>query len=124
MDFYPTLLELAGLPPKPQQHLDGISIVPLLRGHSANRGPIFWHYPHYGNQGGAPGGAVHEGNWKLIEWYEDGRLELFDLSKDIGERYDLSQLYPDKVTDLHSKLKKWRVETKAVMPAPNPRYKP
>jgi arylsulfatase A-like enzyme len=122
-DFYPTLLELAGLPAKPKQHLDGVSMVPLLRGQAAKRGPIFWHYPHYGNQGGAPSGAVREGNWKLIEWYEDGRLELFDLAKDIGERYDLARLYPDKVSELHAKLKKWRSETNAIMPTPNPRYK-
>ncbi len=122
-DFYPTLLELAGLPAKPKQHLDGISMVPLLRGQAAKRGPIFWHYPHYGNQGGAPSGAVREGNWKLIEWYEDGSLELFDLAKDIGERYNLAQLNPDKVSELYAKLKSWRSETNAVMPTPNPRYK-
>ena len=66
-DFYPTLLELAGLPLRPQQQVDGMSLVPLLKGDSLARGPLFWHYPHYGNQGGAPGGVVRDGDWKLID---------------------------------------------------------
>ncbi len=123
-DFYPTMLELAHLPLRPEQHRDGVSLVPLLQGRRMTRGPIFWHYPHYGNQGGAPTGAVRDGNWKLIEWYEDGRLELFDLSRDIGEKYNVARLYPEKTKELAAKLKAWRRETGAKMPTPNPRYKP
>ena len=88
-DFYPTLLDLAGLPAEPAQHLDGVSLAPLL----LNDGPIkrrdlFWHYPHYSNQGGFPGGVIRSGNWKLIERYEDGRTHLFNLDTDIHERSD------------------------------------
>jgi arylsulfatase A-like enzyme len=122
-DFYPTLLELGGLPPIPKQHVDGVSLVPLLKGKPLDRGALFWHYPHYGNQGGAPTGAVREGDWKLIEWYEDGRLELFNLKEDLGEKNDLSTKHPDRVKALHEKLKKWRQETGAKMSTKNPRYK-
>ncbi|MEY4485231.1 MAG: Arylsulfatase, partial [Verrucomicrobiota bacterium] len=104
-DYYPTLLELAGLPLKPEQHLDGVSIVPLLKGGTLDRGkPIFWHYPHYGNQGGAPHGAIREGDWKLIEWYEDGALELYHIPQDISEKHNLSAEEPEKVKALHEKL--------------------
>ncbi len=123
-DFYPTLLELAGLPARPDQHLDGVSFVPLLRGGRIAPRPLFWHYPHYGNQGGTPSGAIREGDWKLIEWYEDGRLELFNLGQDLSEKYNLLGLYPDKAEQLHGKLKAWRDRLGATMPAPNPRYRP
>jgi arylsulfatase A-like enzyme len=65
-DFYPTILEMLGLPPRPQQHSDGRSIVVALKGSALSERPIFWHYPHYSNQGGAPHGAVRLGNYKLI----------------------------------------------------------
>ena len=120
-DFYPTMLEMAGLPAKPDQHVDGVSLAPLLRGAgSLDRDALYWHYPHYGNQGGAPGGAVRQGDWKLIEWYEDGRLELFNLREDIGERNNLAQEEPDRVRELHVKLKAWRRQINAKMPTPNP----
>ncbi|MHC4788061.1 MAG: sulfatase, partial [Planctomycetota bacterium] len=79
-DFYPTFLEAAGLEPIPQQHCDGVSLMPLLKGsQELERDAIFWHYPHYGNQGGTPGSSVRAGDWKLIEFFEDGRLELYNL---------------------------------------------
>jgi arylsulfatase A-like enzyme len=123
-DFYPTLLELAGLPLKPKQHADGRSFVPLLKGQTMTRGPIFWHYPHYGNQGGSPGGAVRDGDWKLIECFESGRPELYNLRADIGETNNLAEQYPDKVKILHRKLKDFRDRTEAKMPTPNPAYRP
>ncbi len=124
-DFYPTLLQLAGLPPKPEQHLDGVSFVPLLKGDTAPRGkPLFWHYPHYANQGGAPNGAIRDGDWKLIEWYEDGELELYNLPQDIGEKNNLATQQPEKVKELHAKLIAWRGEVGAVMPTPNPDFDP
>ena len=90
MDFYPTILELARLPERPRQHLDGRSFVPLLRGPgNLEKGPqprpLFWHYPHYGNQGGSPAAAVRDGDWKLIEWYENGNRELYNVRDDLGE---------------------------------------
>ncbi len=123
-DFYPTLLELAGLPLDPKQHKDGVSLAPLLKGHALDRGvPLFWHYPHYGNQGGAPFGAIREGDWKLIEWYEDGQLELFNLREDIGEKRNLAATQPDRAKALHAKLAAWRKSVNALMPRPNPDWK-
>jgi arylsulfatase A-like enzyme len=123
-DFYPTLLELAGLPLDRKQHMDGVSLVPLLQGKPMDRGaPLFWHYPHYGNQGGAPFGAIREGDWKLIEWYEDGQLELFDLREDIGETKNLAATYPDRAEQLHARLAAWRKSVNARMPKPNPDWK-
>ncbi len=124
-DFYPTLLALAGLPTRPEQHLDGVSLVPLLKGQPFQRGkPLFWHYPHYGNQGGAPHGAIRDGDWKLIEWYEDGALELYDLARDPGEKDNLAARHPDTAKKLHAKLASWREEVGAIMPTPNPAYHP
>ncbi len=121
-DYYPTLLQLAGQPLKPEQHLDGVSFVPLLKGEAMQRGkPLFWHYPHYGNQGGAPHGAIRDGDWKLIEWYEDGVLELYDIPRDIGEKNNLASRNPGKVEELRGKLIAWRKEVGAIMPTPNNR---
>jgi arylsulfatase A-like enzyme len=124
-DFYPTMLEMASLPPKPKQHIDGISMVPLLKGKkSLPRKAVFWHYPHYGNQGGSPGGAVLAGDYKLIEFYEDNHLELYNIKKDIGEKNNLAQKMPGKAAELHKMLIDWRKDVDAQMPTPNPDYKP
>ena len=124
-DFYPTLLQLAGQPLKPEQHLDGVSFMPLLKGEVMQRGkPLFWHYPHYANQGGAPNGVIRDGDWKLIEWYEDGALELYNIPQDISEKTDLAAQQPEKVKELHAKLIAWRKEVGALMPTPNPDFDP
>jgi arylsulfatase A-like enzyme len=120
-DFYPTVLELAGLPSRPEQHLDGRSLVPLLRGESISPRPLFWHYPHYGNQGGSPAGAIRVGDWKLIEWYEDGRRELFNLREDLSERHDRASDNSAKVQELATQLDAWRHTIGAKMPTPNKR---
>lgn len=105
MDFYPTILEMAGLPLKPKQHLDGVSLTSLLKGgQKPHRDALFWHYPHYSNQGGFPGGAVRIGHWKLVERYEDGRVHLYNLSKDIGEKNDLSAKQPNRVKVMRDRL--------------------
>ena len=123
-DFYPTMLEMASLPPKPKQHIDGVSMVPLLKGKkSLPRKAVFWHYPHYGNQGGSPGGAVRAGDYKLIEFYEDNRLELYNIKQDIGEKNNLANNMPGKAAELHKMLTDWRKEVDAQMPTPNPDYK-
>ncbi len=119
-DFYPTLLDLAGLDPLPAQHCDGENIAPLLRGEALDRGPIFWHYPHYGNQGGTPGSSVRKGDYKLIEFFEDGRLELYNLRDDIGEDRDLAADDPQTRDRLHAQLKAWREKVEAKIPQPNP----
>ena len=121
-DFYPTMLELADLKPKPQQHCDGRSIVPLLKDSDAtlDREAIYWHYPHYSPQGGTPSGAIRQGPWKLIEFFEDGRLELYNLEDDLSEERDLAPDMPEKVGQLHEKLLAWREQVDAKMPSPNP----
>lgn len=120
-DFYPTMLEMAGLPLRPKQHVDGVSIVPLLRGgQSLPRQAIYWHYPHYANQGGSPGGAVRAGDYKLIEFYEDNHVELYNLKDDLGEKNDLAARMPDKAKELRERLARWRQEVGARMPTPTP----
>ncbi len=122
-DFYPTMLQMAHLPPRPRQHCDGLSLVPLLKQTGKlKRDAIYWHYPHYGNQGGTPGGAVRAGDWKLIEFYEDMRVELYDLKDDISEKNDLAAKMPGKAAELRKMLHAWRKEVGAVMPKPNPSY--
>jgi arylsulfatase A-like enzyme len=123
-DFYPTILETLGLSPRPQQHADGQSIVAALKGGSLPERPLFWHYPHYSNQGGAPHGAVRLGDYKLIEWYEDMKVELFDLKADLGERHDLARQLPDKANELRALLHDWRQSVNAQMPTANPAYQP
>jgi len=113
VDFFPTILEIAGLPKKPELHQDGVSFVSLLQGKSLDRGPIYWHYPHYGNQGGYPSSAIREGDWKLIEALEDGELELYNLSNDIGEKSNLASEEPEIRDRLLAQLKAWQKSTGA-----------
>ncbi len=123
-DFMPAILSLAaaGAPPEP---CDGIDISGLLRGRATPaRDRLYWHYPHYSDQGGTPSGAIREGDWKLLEFFEDSHLELYDLSLDPGEQYNLASSFSDKVVDLHEKLIAWRTCQNALMPTPNPDYNP
>ncbi len=118
-DFYPTILEMVGLAAKPDQHLDGVSLVPLLEGRKKiDRDTIYWHYPHYSNQGGFPGAAVRMGDWKLIERFEDGRVHLYNLKEDIGERNDLAADHPQRVKRMRKKLHAWykQVDAKFLQP--------
>jgi len=113
-DFYPTMLDMAGLPLRDEQHLDGTSLVPLMAGGAEiDRDALYWHYPHYSNQGGFPGGAVRMGDWKLIERFEDGRVHLYNLRLDIGEREDLAFAYPERVEEMRAKLHAWYEEVDA-----------
>jgi len=121
-DFYPTMLEMAGLPLIPKQHIDGESLVHLLKGRGKlNRKAIYWHYPHYHGSGNRPSGAVRAGDYKLIEWYEDNSVELYNLRNDMGEKHDLAKKMPQKAAELQSMLRKWRKQMKAKMPASGPR---
>ena len=122
-DFYPTFLDIAGLPAKPKQHADGVSIVAALKGGKLARKAIYWHYPHYGNQGGRPGSSVRAGDYKLIEFFEDDSVELYNLRDDIGEKKDLSASMPEKVAELRKTLHSWRAKVDAKMMKPNPAYK-
>jgi arylsulfatase A-like enzyme len=119
-DFYPTLLQAAHLLPRPEQHIDGVSFLPLLKGQSRDRRPLFWHYPHYSNQGGPPCGSIRDGDWKLIEFFEDDHLELYNLKDDESEQHDLAAAHPDRATALRDQLHAWRKQVNATMPTPNP----
>ena len=117
-DYYPTLLEMLNLPALPNQHLDGKSFVPALKGQNYERGPIFWHFPHYSNHGyQSPNGAIRSGKYKLIEYFENHTLQLFDLENDLGEQHDLSGAHPDLTKQLHQRLQQWRQQVDAKMPA-------
>lgn len=129
IDLFDTILEVSehgakNQPEAPGGARDGRSLTPTFNGEKMKERPIFWHYPHYANQGSRPGGAVRHGNWKLIEYYEDGRRELFDLSKDLSESRNLVSQNADVAKELAGKLAKWRDDVGAKMPAPNPDYKP
>lgn len=120
-DWTPTFLEIAGL--EPAQPFDGISLVPILTGES-QRSPrkFFWHFPHYTNQGSSPGGAMREGDWKLIEHYEDGRLELFNLKDDIAEKTDLSKVEAQRAGSMRAALHQWRESVQAQTNSANPNF--
>ncbi|MDX2037127.1 MAG: sulfatase [Isosphaeraceae bacterium] len=124
VDFFPTLLAAAGARVDPSRPVDGVDLAPLLAGRTLADRPLFWHYPHYGNQGGAPGSSIRLGRWKLIEWFEDGRLELFDLADDPSETTDLAAREPDRVARLHADLRAWRKTVGALEPGANPAYDP
>ncbi len=123
-DFYPTILEMAGLRQMPQQHADGKSFVPLLKGQKTiDRDAIFWHFPHYSNHGmQSPGAAVRYKNLKLIEYFENGTVQLFDLDKDIAELNDIAKQNPEKVKELRDMLHQWQKSVNAKMMEPNPDY--
>lgn len=105
IDLFPTVANAAGA--KLSHVVDGVDLLPALGGEALDRDTLFWHYPHYSNQGGIPGGAVRTGNYKLFERYEDGRVHLYDLSKDIGEQVDLASEMPERVREMRSRLHRW-----------------
>jgi len=124
MDLFPTILEATLLPPRPHQHVDGESLVPVLtESGSLKRDAIYWHYPHYNQHPSSfPSGVIRAGDWKLIEAYETGKLSLFNLAADIGEKMDRSATEPAKVAELHTMLKSWRTEVGADPMKPNPEF--
>jgi arylsulfatase A-like enzyme len=124
-DVYPTLLELAGLPARPSQHADGVSLAPLLRGGGTlARTALHWHAPHYHGSGSTPAGAIRKGSMKLIEWFEDGSLELYDLAADPGERHNLAADRAKEAAGLRAELARWRERVGARMPGPRPAAAP
>jgi arylsulfatase A-like enzyme len=123
MDFFPTMLELAGLPPKPNLHADGLSIVPVLKGKNGKTRPLYWHYPHYHGSTWRPGASIRDGDWKLIKFYDYEKVELYNLKNDPSESKDLSKQNPDKTQKLENKLIAWQNRLNAKLPTPNPDYK-
>jgi arylsulfatase A len=123
VDYFPTLCELAGV--QSTNKVDGVSLVPLLK--QTGRLPareLYWHYPHYANQGGRPGGIIRDGDFKLIEWYETGAWELYDLKKDQSEKTNVVHAHWEKAVQMQMKLDQWRRYTGAQMMMPNPDYDP
>ncbi len=119
-DLYPTFLEMAGQPLRPEQHLDGQGLLPLLKRETLDRNCLYWHYPHY--QSVPPHGAVRCGDWKLVEHYEDGQLELFNLAEDIRESRNLTSTHPEVAARLKKMLNDHLLSIGAQMPAKNPDY--
>lgn len=124
MDFFPTMLELAGLPLMPDRHADGVSLVPLLRNSNETiMRSLYWHYPHYHGSTWTPGASIRDGDWKLIEFYEYGKSELYHLPSDPGEQHDLASAKPAIADRLASQLKNWQRAMNAAMPRLNPNYR-
>ncbi|MEE2754138.1 MAG: sulfatase [Candidatus Latescibacterota bacterium] len=125
IDYYPTFAELAGLSIPEEQTVDGMSLTRLLRGEQdkdiSNR-DLFWHYPHYGNQGGEPSSIIRRQNWKLIHYFEDGRAELYDLESDPEEQKNIGAAHPDRTNELRERLGSWLVEVDAKLPVPDRQY--
>jgi arylsulfatase A-like enzyme len=121
-DFYPTLLELAGAKLKPEEHNDGVSLVPVLLGETSPDRPLIWHYPHYGNQGGEPSSIIRLGEWKLIHYYEDGREELYNLKTDPEENSDVSAENAEHTIQLSEQLFAFLNEVGARIPEKDPEY--
>jgi arylsulfatase A-like enzyme len=131
LDIAATLLDVGGVKQPAETVLDGTSLRPVLAGGSLAGRDLVWHYPHYANQGGRPAAAIiagdgpihgneSQGNEKLVEHFEDGRVELFDLASDPGERRDLAAERPERAAVLKERLAKWRAAVRAAMPSPNP----
>lgn len=122
-DLVPTLLEAAGVEPaKTVGPLDGASLSKVLRGGELPARPLFWHFPNYTNQGGRPGGAMRDGPWKLIEHFEDGSIELFNLAVDVGETKNIAEQEKARADQMLEKLRRWRTQVGAQMPTPNPEF--
>jgi len=130
IDFHPTILDMLGLKPRPDQKFDGMSVVPALEGQPLGRDTIYCFFPHYGNvDNTVPSAYVRKGDWKLIRFFFDNedqtdRFELYNLKEDLGETKDLAAKEPERVKEMNALLDHFLKNTSAVMPKPNPAYKP
>ena len=113
---------MVGLPLRPEQHLDGVSLVPVLKGGTIANRPLFWHYPHYGNQGGEPSSIMRSNEWKLIYYHEDGRRELYNVLTDPEEQKDVANDERNRVNEMFERLVAWLQETDARFPFQNPNF--
>ena len=125
VDFYPTILEMAGAADVPGHTIDGVSLVPLLDGSgTVDRPALFWHYPHYANAGSTPMGAIRKGPWKLLEFFEDSHVELYNLETDPAETTDLAETDSQRALSMREELAAWRDSVGARLPSPNPEFDP
>jgi arylsulfatase A-like enzyme len=123
MDLFPTLLELTGLDQLPERPLDGVSLAPVLMGDADEGGSMLvWHFPHYHGSGNVPSGAIRVGDWKLIEWFETGHVELYDLVRDSAEVVNVAAVEAERADSLRHLLSEWRARVGASMPLPNPAW--
>jgi len=117
MDLYPTLVDLTGIKPVPDQYVDGVNLAPAIEGKQLKRDAIFWHYPHYHGSGWTPGASIRKGDWALIEFYEyDNKIELYNLKNDLSEKTDLSKENPEKAKNMLDKLREMQKATGAKLP--------
>ncbi len=124
IDYFPTILEIAGAKSPVGREIDGLSLVPLLKEQtSLHRPAIYWHFPHYHRYNNSPFSIIRAGDWKLIRWYDRETFELYNLREDISEANDLSDKMPEKVIELNAELETWLKSIEAKMPRPNPDYK-
>ena len=123
-DIYPTMLNLCDLPLQPAQHLDGQSLKPLIEGDTLGDRPLYWHYPHYGNQGGSPHSILQQGGWKLIHFWEDGHQELYHLDTDPYEGQNLAEKEEGRTQSMQKQLMNWLVKVKAQQPILNDAFDP
>jgi arylsulfatase A-like enzyme len=123
-DLFATVVDVTKATPPEDQTTDGLSLVPVLSGQALPERSLFWHYPHYGNQGGAPGAAIRQGDWKLIHWMEKDEIELFNLAEDISEQHNVAAQHPEIVSRLRNELSAWQKDVGAEHPEPNSAYDP
>ncbi|MEO0340709.1 MAG: sulfatase [Bacteroidota bacterium] len=121
-DFYPTILDLLGLDLKPEQHIDGASLAPLFQGETLPERPLYWHYPHYGNQGGNPSSILRQGSWKLIHYWETESSELYNLEEDPGEQNDVAEANPELAQQMTTQLLDWLQSVDANLAQKDTRY--
>ena len=123
VDFFPTIMNMVGAGDEVTDDKEGVNIAPLVKGKSIPDRAIYWHFPHYSNHGmHSPGGAIRSGKYKLLEYFENGSVQLFDLENDIGEQNDLSEIETDRASELKGKLHRWRKSVNAQMMKPNPDF--
>jgi arylsulfatase A-like enzyme len=120
--WFATLFELSGM--KTRHTFDAPSFARVLLGKRQRVRPMFWHFPHYNNQGGRPGGAMRDGNWKFIEYYDTGDRELYNLATDSGESQNVAARHPDRTAEMSRRLHGWIKSMNAQTNAPNPNFKP
>jgi len=119
MDFYPTMLEMAGLPLREEQHKDGISLLPLLEGNDLQRAYLYWHFPHYQGEGAYPASAVRYRNYKLVRNFHFEDYRLFNVADDPYERCNLIEQEPELAQKLKTVLSEWFDEVGAELPLKN-----
>lgn len=122
-DFYPTILEYSNIDLLKNQHVDGISLKSIIETDiMPNERPLYWHYPHYGNQGGDPSSMIRQGKWKLIHYYEDGTNELYHMTDDASEQHNVASEFPEITTKLYQKLQNWLLSVNAKYPEKDDKF--